>query len=152
MPLACKLFTLPSLDWLILWLLNRFTDAVKFFSERDAHIHDRVDNEVITSVLLLWVQWGVNTLRLWQDGRHFPDDIFKCIFLNENVLISIKSSLKFVPKGPFKNIPALVQIMAWHRPGDKPLSEPVMVNLPTQICITRPQWVDSYEPSFQSFS
>ena len=32
--------------------------------------------------------------------------------------------MKFVPKGPINNIPALVQIMAWRRPGDKPLSEP----------------------------
>ena len=68
---------------------------------------------------------GVNTLRPRQDGRHFPDDIFKCIFLNENVLISIKISLKFVSKGPMNNIPALVQIMAWRRTGDKPLSEPM---------------------------
>ena len=41
----------------------------------------------------------VNTLRPGQNGRHFPDDIFKCIFLNENVSISIKISLQFVPKG-----------------------------------------------------
>ena len=27
----------------------------------------------------------INTLRPRQDGRHFPDDTFKCIFLNENV-------------------------------------------------------------------
>ena len=66
-----------------------------------------------------------NTLRLRQNGRHFPDDIFKWIFLNENVWILIKISLKFVPQGPIKNIPALVQIMAWRRPGDKPLSEPM---------------------------
>ena len=78
----------------------------------------------------------INTLRPRQNGRHFADDIFKCIFLNENVSISIKISLKFVPKGPVNNIPALVQIMAWRRPGDKPLSEPV--NLPTHICVTRP--------------
>ena len=32
----------------------------------------------------------------------------------------------FVPKGPIDNIPVLVQIMAWCRPGDKPLSEPIM--------------------------
>ena len=38
----------------------------------------------------------------------FPDDIFKCIFLNENVLISIKISLKCVPNGQINNIPALV--------------------------------------------
>ena len=54
----------------------------------------------------------------------------------------IKISLKFVPSGSINNIPALVQIMAWHRPGDKPFSEPMMVNLPTHICVTRPQWVN----------
>ena len=32
--------------------------------------------------------------------------------------------------------------MAWHRIGDKPLSEPIMVNLLTHICVTRPQWVN----------
>ena len=42
----------------------------------------------------------VNTLRPKQNGHHFADDIFKYIFLNENVLISIKISLKFVPRGP----------------------------------------------------
>ena len=83
----------------------------------------------------------INTLRPRQDGCHLPDDIFKCIFLNENVRILIKISLKFAPKGPINNIPALVQIMAWRRPGDKPLSEPMMFNLPTHICVTRPQWI-----------
>ena len=84
---------------------------------------------------------GINTLRPRQNGRHFADDVFKCIFLNENVWISIKISLKFVPKGPINNIPAMVQIMAWRRPGDKLLSEPMMVSLPTHICVARPQWV-----------
>ena len=81
-----------------------------------------------------------NTLRPRQNGRHSTDDIFKCIFLIENAWISIWISLKFVPKGPINNIPALVQIMAWHRPRNKPLSEPMMVRLPTHICVTRPQW------------
>ena len=87
-------------------------------------------------------QW-VNTLRPRQNGRHFADGIFKCISLNENVWISIKISFNFVPKGPINNIPALVQIMAWRRSGDKPLSEPMMVSLPTHICVTRPQWVNT---------
>ena len=52
----------------------------------------------------------------------------------------MKISLKFVAHGPIDNIPALVQIMAWRRPGDKPLSESMMVSLPTHICVTRPQW------------
>ena len=61
-----------------------------------------------------------------QNGRHFADDIFKCIFFNENVLIVIKISLKCIPIGPISNDRALVQIMAWHRPFNKPLSEPVL--------------------------
>ena len=84
----------------------------------------------------------LNTLRPRQNGRHFADDIFKLIFLNENVWISIKISLKFVPQGSINNIPTLVQIMAWRRPGDKPLSGPMMFRLPTHICVTRPQWVN----------
>ena len=54
------------------------------------------------------------------------NDIFKCIFLNEKVRISIKISLKFVPKGPIDNESALVQVMAWRRTGDKPLPEPML--------------------------
>ena len=76
-----------------------------------------------------------------QKGCRFTDDIFKCIFLNENVWIPIKISLKLVPKGPINNVPVLFQIMAWCRPGDRPLFEPMMVSLSTHICITRPQWV-----------
>ena len=86
---------------------------------------------------------ALNTLRPRQNGRHFADDTFNRIFVNENVIISNKISLKFVPEGPINNIPALVKIMAWRRPGDKPLSEPMMVRLPTHICVTRPQWVNS---------
>ena len=82
-----------------------------------------------------------NTLRPRHNGRHFADDILKYIFLNKNVWISIEISLKFVPEVPINNIPALVQIMAWRRPGDKPLSEPMMMRLSTHICVTRPHWV-----------
>ena len=59
----------------------------------------------------------VNTLKPTQNVRHFPDDIFKCIFFIENVRISIKISLKIVPKGPINNISALFQMMACRRPG-----------------------------------
>ena len=81
------------------------------------------------------------TLRPRQNGRYFADDIFKCIFLNENVWIPIEISQTFVPKGSINYNPALLQIMAWRRPGDKPLSEPMMVSSLTHICVTRPQWV-----------
>ena len=62
----------------------------------------------------------LNTLRPRQNGHHFADDIFKWVFVNRNVWIAIKISLKFVPKDLINNIPALVQKMAWRRPGDKP--------------------------------
>ena len=86
-----------------------------------------------------------NSLTRWsrdKNGRHFADDTFKRIFLNENIKIPITISLKFVPRGSINSIPALVQKMAWRRPGDKPLSEPMVVRLPTHICVTRPQWVN----------
>ena len=86
-------------------------------------------------------------LRPRQNGCHFADNSFKCIFLNENVSISIKISLKFDPKGPNNNILALVPIMAWRHPGDKPLSEPMMVSFLTHICVTRPQWVNPFTRS-----
>ena len=89
-------------------------------------------------------QFSIKSWRPRQSGRHFPEDTFKRIFLNENVWISIKISLNCVPRGPINNIPALVQTMAWHRPGDKPLSEPMMVCLLTHICVTRPQWVKCF--------
>ena len=50
----------------------------------------------------------LNTLRPRRNEQNFADDIFKRIFFNENVRISIKISLKFVPEGPINNIPALV--------------------------------------------
>ena len=85
--------------------------------------------------------WLLNTLRPRQNGRQFPDDIFKCIFFSENISLSIEISLKFVPKGRIKNIPALVPTMAWHRPGDKPLSEPMMASLLMHIRVTPPDCV-----------
>ena len=82
---------------------------------------------------MYWWWLCIITLRPRQNGRHFPDDIFQI-------------SLNFVPMSPMNNFPALVQIMAWQRPGDKPLSEPMMVCLLTHLCVTRPQWVIKHFP------
>ena len=113
--------------WILMFLITRCPDF-----QKGVHIF-----------VMYLVQWQsvLKTLRPRQNGRHFPDDGFKCIFLNENVWVLIKISLIFVPKGPIKNISALVQIMAWRWPGGKPLSEPMMVSLLTHSCVTRPQWV-----------
>ena len=94
---------------------------------------------IMSALTYLKMIYPVNSLRPRQNGRLFADDTFKRLFLNENIRISINFSLKFVPKGLINNIPALVLIMTWCRPGDKPLSEPMMVSLPTHICVTRPQ-------------
>ena len=66
------------------------------------------ENHGKSNKLKLLTHWGTN-----KNGHHFPDDIFKCLFLNENVWISIKISLNFVPKGSINNIPALDEIIAW---------------------------------------
>ena len=84
----------------------------------------------------------LNLLRRRRNGLQFADEIFKCIFLNENVWLSISISLKFVPHDPINNILALVQIMAWRRLGDKPLFESIVDRLPT-----RSQWVNPSESS-----
>ena len=57
-------------------------------------------------------------------------------------MIFTNISLKSVSDGPINNIPASVQIMAWRRPGDKQLSEPMMARLPTHMCVTRPQSIN----------
>ena len=91
-------------------------------------------NPVVQSSLSI----SFNSLKPRRNRCHFADDIFKWVLL--------KISLKFVPKVRINNIPALVQFMAWRWPGDKPLSEPMMVRLPTHICVTRPQWVKDWPP------
>ena len=67
---------------------------------------------------------------------------------NESVWISTEISPNFVPKCSIYNIPALVQIMARHRPGDKPLSEPMIFCSLAHICVTRPQWVNELISDF----
>ena len=126
-------------------------DSYTHFNEnelRHFNILSQVNTTSVKVYLLIFfssrIQW-FNTLRPRQHGRHFPDNIFRCIFLKENIWIVIKISLKFVPKDPIDNIPSLVQIMAWRRPGDKPLSEPMMVRLPMHICVVWPQWVNDWK-------
>ena len=69
---------------------------------------------------------AINLFPYEQNGRHFADDILRCIFVNEQFFILIEISPKTVPKGPIDNNWALDQTMAWRRIGDKPLSEPMV--------------------------
>ena len=87
-----------------------------------------------TSPWCLQVTWGwdstgkdsslpLTLLPLDKMDAILADGNFKCIFLNENDWITIKISLKFVPRSPIDNKPALVQVMAWCQTGNKPLPE-----------------------------
>ena len=53
--------------------------------------------------------------------------ILKCVSLNENFLILNRISLNHVPQGLIDNMRALFRVMAWHQPGNKPLSEAVVL-------------------------
>ena len=126
------------ISWHAVWLMNNV--YFEIIINKCNRMHVIILDNLLSKVYKLMNVF--NTMRPRQNCRHFADDTFNRIFVNENVRISIKFSLKFAPKGPINNIPALVQIMAWRRPRDKPLSGPVMVSLLTHICVTRPQWVN----------
>ena len=127
-------FTVRNCVFLQWGIVFFYSEELCFFTVRNCVQHH---SDVI------WASWRLNTLRPRWNGRHFADDTFKRFFLNKNVCNSLKNSLKFVPKVRVNSIQALVQVMAWRRPGDKPLSEPIMANLLTHICVTQPQWVNS---------
>ena len=139
------------LQWFLPFMQNRSQKTYSWYSFEYMIIHVLMRYRCRKHTLILHWSTGISSENVWtalvnslrprQNGRHFADDIFKSIFVNENIGIPIKISLNFVPKGSISNIPALVQIMAWRRPGVKPLSEPMLVSLPTHTCVTRPQWV-----------
>ena len=85
----------------------------------------------------IWLKYvpngAISMLRPIQNVHHFLENI----------------SLNFVPKDPINNIPALVQIMAWHEPGNKSLSKPMMTTLLTHICLNLSQWVNKMTSLFQ---
>ena len=101
------------------------------FSIRKMHLY-MTNNLTVISIL---THWGRDKMTA------IFQTTFSSAFLEWKRMNSIKISLKIVATGPINNILELVQIMAWCRPGDRPLSEPMLVCLLTHICVTRPQWV-----------
>ena len=102
---------------------------VKYILVRDAWYPP--GDELNASTVMSYMKNNVSTMIL----THLPlnkmaailaDDTFKCIFLNENDRIRIQISLKFVLRGAIDSEPALIQVMAWRRTGDKPFPEPMM--------------------------
>ena len=86
---------------------------------------------------------GTNKQPLTHWGWDKMAAIFQTTSSNAFSWVKMNEISLFIPIGPINNMPALVQIMAWRRPGDKPLSEPMVVGLLTHICVTRPQWVNT---------
>ena len=77
-------------------------------------------------------QWG------WDKKQRALSKAFSSMKMLE---FQLKIHWTFVPMGPINNILALVQMMVWHWPGDKPLSKPMLVKIPKHICVTQPQRV-----------
>ena len=101
---------------------------------------------LLTTLLWRCISWvlvriDLNLLRPRQNGLHFADDIFKCIFFNENLGILIKISLKFVPAGPMNNLITLVWMMTLSRKAKSHYLKQWWHSLQIHICVTRPQWV-----------
>ena len=92
----------------------------------------------------------VNTLRP-RKMADISQTTFSNVFSSMKMFeFRFKFHWSFYPEGLINNIPSLVRIMAWRRPGDKPLSEPMVARLPTHICITRPQWVNILSTSYET--
>ena len=113
----------------------------------DVNITWIIANRIVRNTF--WSILCINTLRSRQNGRHFPDDIFKYISLNEIVWISIKISLKFVPKGPINYIPKLVQTMVGAGQATSHCLNQwwlvywrIHASWLTHICVTRPKLVN----------
>ena len=114
------------------------------------HTHTHIHHTLIFSLSFLIFSLSFPQSCSWQQHQLIFNTIcqfaaiFKCIFLNENIWILLKISLKFIRKVPKNNIASLVQIMDWRHAGEKPLSEPMMVRLLTHICVTVPHWVNEF--------
>ena len=83
----------------------------------------------------------LNSLTPRQNGRRLQTPVSNAFSWMKKCKNFDHFSLTFVPKGLINNTSALIQITAWRRSGDKPLSEAMVFNLLTHICVTRSQWV-----------
>ena len=107
--------------------------------------HNTFVNRCKMAVILFRLQC-VNALRSRQNGRISQTTFSSAFYWMKIYELQLIIHWSFVPKGPINNIAALVQIMGRRRPGDKPLSEPMLVSLPTHICVIRPQWINCRSP------
>ena len=113
------------LDWTCVWFCIPKFIRTWFLNASNIAWKKWMENVLPSFKLLIWYR-TINLFPPGQNGQHLIYDIFKYIFMNENYCILIRVSLKFVPEGPIENTSALVQEMAWHKTGDKPLPEAIL--------------------------
>ena len=118
---------------LMVKLINRAGNPYCWMGDSDEDVY-RKSSECITWQIIPMMSW---LLTHWCQDKIAP--ILQMTFSNAFSIILIQISLTFVPNGSIKNKPALVQVMAWHQTGNKPLSEPWC--LLTHTWLTHPQWV-----------
>ena len=107
---------------------------VSFFSKGSIICNRYHHHQPLMSYIFFLTHWGR------EQRPPFSRRTFKNAFSFLEMYAFRLSFPEVFPKGPNNIIPALVQIMAWRRPGEKPLSQPMMVSLLRHICVTRPQW------------
>ena len=130
------------------WFLTRpGVDQARISGPMMAQCTDilRPEELILICVVYHFTQNVIYTLPL-RKIADISQTTFSTAFVLDAVMrTSSDSSRKYVPKGWINSIPALVQIMAWGRSGDKPLYAPIMTSLLThtctQTCVTRPQWI-----------
>ena len=145
----------PEVDWIKLQPVERWNSKGHKGVQPIGFYHTLcLYNEMCSNNWSVWYSYycifkvlittELSDLTHW--GRDKMDANSQTIFSNafswmKMFQLRLKVHWSLFPKGPINTIPSLVKIMASHRSGEKPLSEPMLVSLPTHICVTRPQWV-----------
>ena len=142
-----RLTFLPQMWFLVLCIFARFfwrarETLVKWF--RCFYFHPYTVHPPSISYQFCTLNYGpfCNTLRPKRNVCHFTDSILKCVFLDKTYEFRLRHHWSLFIRIQLTITPALVQIMAWRRPGNKPLSETFVVSSLAHICVAQPQWVN----------
>ena len=124
--------------------MTHFTDSYMRHQEMRIQVTWQRTRETVVTTWVVYVFEGFDFIGARQNGRRFADVILKSIFLGEKLCISIQISIRFILCAPIDNMPSFFQIIPWRLACKKSLSGPIMVYLLTNICGTRPRWVNAF--------
>ena len=126
-----------SYYWQSMPLPSMVCQATGSTAPRNASIVTHLQNQEIQSYWIL-THWSRDNMAAISQTT--PSKAFLWVKMLE---FRFNLSLKFVTQGLINKVTTLVQIMAWRRPGNKPLSELRPLSFLTHICVTRPQCVNT---------